>query len=253
MQPYYADDKCQLYLGDMREVLPALAIDGGVDAIITDPPYGETKLTWDRWVDGWPALAAAAASSMWCFGSMRMFLDHVDEFIAADWKLSQDIVWEKHNGSGFHADRFKRVHENATHWYRGAWADLHREVPTTPDAVKNTIRRKARPAHAGDIGAATYISEDGGPRLMRSVLQVRSMHGRAIHPTEKPIGILDPLIRYACPPGGLILDPFAGSGSTLDGARQAGRRAIGIEADERYAEIIANRLRQDALDFDGVI
>ena len=70
------------------------------------------------------------------------------------------------------------------------------------------------------------------------------MHFRAIHPTEKPAGLLDPLIRYACPPGGLVIDPFAGSGSTLDTARCTGRRAIGIEADERYAELAARRLSQ---------
>jgi site-specific DNA-methyltransferase (adenine-specific) len=73
------------------------------------------------------------------------------------------------------------------------------------------------------------------------------MHGRALHPTEKPIGLLDPLIRYACPVGGLVLDPFAGSGSTLDAARQAGRRAIGIEASEQYAERAALRLSQATL------
>ena len=64
---------------------------------------------------------------------------------------------------------------------------------------------------------------------MRSVIPVRSMHGRAIHPTEKPVGILDPLIAYACPPGGLVVDPFAGSGTTLEAPRCPGRQAIGVE------------------------
>jgi site-specific DNA-methyltransferase (adenine-specific) len=97
------------------------------------------------------------------------------------------------------------------------------------------------------VGPTTYTSEDGGPRLMRSVIQVRSTHGRAIHPTEKPIGILAPLILYSCPEGGTVLDPFAGSGSALDAARQAGRKAIGIEIDEGYCAAIVGRLSQGIL------
>jgi site-specific DNA-methyltransferase (adenine-specific) len=74
------------------------------------------------------------------------------------------------------------------------------------------------------------------------------MHGRAIHPTQKPVGILTPLIEYACPPGGLVIDPFAGSGSTLEAARLTGRRAIGIEAHEPYIERAARRLEQAPLE-----
>ncbi|WP_344089149.1 site-specific DNA-methyltransferase, partial [Luedemannella helvata] len=211
------------------------------DLVCTDPPYGETSLAWDRWPDGWPALAASVASSMWCFGSMRMFLDRRGDFDG--WKLSQDIVWEKHNGSGFATDRFKRVHEIATHWYRGSWTAIAHDVPRVAAQHGNkgkVIARAVRTPHTGDVGQSTYI--DDGQRLMRSVLAVPSMHGRAQHPTEKPLGILDPLIRYACPPGGLVVDPFVGSGSTLDAARQSGRRAIGIEANEAYCEAAARRL-----------
>ncbi|GAA0637520.1 hypothetical protein GCM10009535_12400 [Streptomyces thermocarboxydovorans] len=242
--PYWEDPDTglQLYLGDMREILPALGLKA--DLVVADPPYGETALDWDRWPDGWPTLAATVASSMWCFGSMRMFLNRRDEF--TDWKLSQDIVWEKHNGSGFAADRFKRVHEIATHWYRGDWCDVHHEVPTERSGRRGGgeggVRATATAReHTGKIAAKTWDGSDG-IRLLRSVVKVRSMHGRALHPTEKPLGVLDPLIRYACPPGGLVVDPFAGSGSTLDAARQTGRRAIGIEANEKYAEAAARRL-----------
>jgi site-specific DNA-methyltransferase (adenine-specific) len=249
IEPYYADDRCRLYLGDMREVLPAL--DLTVDAVVTDCPYGETSLKWDRWVDGWPTLAATAAASMWCFGSMRMFLEHGDEFTAAGWKFSQDIVWEKNNGTGTAADRFKRVHEHILFWYRGDWRSQHRVVPKERwyGADNKRVGKRSRsPEHFGAIGNAGYDSDE---RLMRSVLKVMNMHGRAIHSTEKPVGILDPLIRYACPPGGLVLDLFAGSGSTLDAARQAGRRAIGIEGDEKHIEAAAKRLSQPVLDFEG--
>lgn len=247
--PYWSDGHVQLFLGDMREVLPALGVTA--DLVLADPPYAETSLAWDRWPDGWPALAATVTSSMWCFGSMRMFLDRREDFTA--WKLSQDVVWEKQNGTGFAADRFKRVHEHVTHWYRGDWRDLHRKVPRVPgeyDAKGRTRSVKAagrRAAHAGDIGGHLYV--DDGLRLARSVLYARSMHGlKPIHPTEKPIGILTPLIEYACPPGGLVIDPFAGSGSTLEAARLTGRKAIGIEAYEPYAEAAAKRLAQAPLE-----
>jgi DNA modification methylase len=244
-QPYWSDDRVQLYLGDCREVLPALGVTA--DCIIADPPYGETSLKWDHWPDGWLEAAAGVARSMWCFGSLRMFLEHAGEFWRPGWKLSQDIIWEKHNGSGFASDRFKRVHEQPSHWYQGEWAAIHHVAPreTGGDGSKKVRTRGATP-HTGKIGNTGYA--DDGKRLIRSVIRCHSMQQRAIHPTEKPVGILDPLIRYACPAGGLVLDPFAGSGSSLDAARCAGRRAIGIEADERYCEAAARRLSQMTLE-----
>jgi site-specific DNA-methyltransferase (adenine-specific) len=246
--PYFADDRVTLYLGDCREIIPALGLTA--DLIVADPPYAETSLAWDRWPDGWPTLTADVASSMWCFGSMRMFLDRAGEF--AGWRLSQDVVWEKHNGSSFARDRFRRVHEHALHWYRGPWSAIHHDVPrvaATFNAKGRTTSASAvKVPHTGTIGAHTYV--DDGLRLARSVLRVRSMHRQAIHPSEKPVDLLDLLIRYACPPGGLVLDPFAGSASTLVAARAAGRRAVGIELHEPYAEAAALRLAADELDLE---
>lgn len=238
MKPYYEDSSVRLFHGDMREVLPALDLQA--DACVTDPPYGETSLAWDRWPEGWPALVSEYTDALWCFGSLRMFTDQWGDF--GGWRFSHDIVWEKHNGSGFLADRIRRVHELAGHFYRGDWSELYRDVPVTMDAKKKTVRRNEQPAHMGDIQRGEYQSHDRGPRLLTSVIRARSMHGRAIHPTEKPAAILDPLIRYSVPVGGLVLDPFAGSGSTLLTARSLGRRAVGIEADEKYCEAAAKRL-----------
>lgn len=162
----------------------------------------------------------------------------------AGWKLAQDIVWEKHNGSNFHADRFKRVHELAVqHYPEGvAWADVFKAVVTTPDATRRTLLRKHRPTHTGNIGGHVYASEDGGPRLARSVLYVPSCHGYAENETQKPEGIVDPLIRYSCPPGGLVFSPFMGSGTDLVAARMLGMRAIGCDVRESQCEIAARRL-----------
>lgn len=246
--PYFADGIVELYVGDCREVMPALGVKA--DCIVADPPFGETSLPWDRWPDGWLEVAASVTRSLWCFGSMRMFLEHAAEFRAAKWKLSQDVIWEKANGTGFATDRFKRVHETAAHWYRGDWRTVHHNTPQTdyfgPD--KHARGRNSRTPHTGEIGAHRY--DDDGTRLARSVQFARSVRG-GIHPTEKPSSLLELLISYACPPRGLVIDPFAGSGSTLDAARASGRRAIGIEADEKYAEQAARRLSQMTLDFGG--
>lgn len=244
--PFYEEDGITLYCGDCRDVLPAI---GPVDAVVTDPPYGDTSLDWDQPVKGWTDLIDTR--QVWCFGSMRFWLEHGHDF-RDGWTYGQEIVWEKHNGSSFHADRFKRVHELAVHWYRGEWRSLHTEPPVTLDATPRTVRRKRRPPHTGHIEASSYTSEDGGPRLMRSVLQVRSEHGRAVHPTQKPLGILRPLVQYSVPGGGVVLDPFAGSGSTLLAARELGRRAIGIEIDEGYCEAAVARLAQGTLDVGAV-
>jgi site-specific DNA-methyltransferase (adenine-specific) len=251
--PYWSDGQVSLYLGDCRVILPELGIKA--DCIIADPPYVSTSLDWDRWPDGWLEVAASVSRSMWCFLPIRQFAEppyRGREFHEAGWRLSQDIegehlVWEKHNGSSFHAERFKRVHEIACHWYRGDWASIYHEVPTTADATARTVRRKQRPPHTGHIEASSYASEDGGPRLMRSVIRVRSMHGRAISPTQKPGGLLEPMITYACPPGGLLADFFAGSGSALVIARQIGCRAIGVELREPQAEAAALWLSQGDL------
>ncbi|MEO9337104.1 site-specific DNA-methyltransferase [Mesorhizobium sp. SB112] len=224
--------------GDCRVVMPAHA---PFDLILADPPYGDTSLAWDRRVDGWLPLARAAlapSGSLWVFGSLRCFMATADQFAEAGLRLAQDVIWEKQNGSSFHADRFKRVHELAGQFYPTgvAWRDIYNAVQTTPDATTRTVRRKQRPPHTGHIDAGSYVSEDGGPRLMRSVIYARNAHGHAIHPTEKPSGLLEILIRTSCPKGGLVGDWFAGSGAAGEACRLSGRRYLGCEIDADMAE-----------------
>jgi site-specific DNA-methyltransferase (adenine-specific) len=247
-EPYYQDATTTLWLGDMREVLPALDI--APDLVVADPPYQSTSLAWDRWPEAWPGVVAKVASSMWCFGSMRMFLERRDEF--ENWRLSQDVVWDKQRASGFITDRLRRVHEHALHWYRGAWGAVHHNTPRV--IVDYRTQGNSLPSHSGQAdhytgGKRAALSwTDDGTRLMQSIVAAQTMWRRgAIHPTEKPVALLRPLIEYACPPGGLVLDPFAGSGSTAAAARELGRRCVLVEADERYAEAIVNRLAQDVL------
>lgn len=223
--------------GDCRDLMTAY---GPFDLILADPPYGDTSLAWDRRVDGWLPLARSAlkpSGSLWVFGSLRSFMATADQFADAGLRYAQEVVWEKQNGTSFHADRFKRVHELVAQFYRTdvPWAFVYNVVQTTPDATARTVRRKQRPPHTGRIEAGHYVSEDGGPRLMRSVIYARNCHGTAIHPTEKPSGLVEVLVRTSCPERGLVGDWFAGSGSAGEACRLSGRHYLGCEIDPGMA------------------
>ena len=234
-----------LHMGDCREILPTLP-HAAADLAIVDPPYGETSLRWDRRVVGWPSFLLPVikpSGSMWVFGSQRMFLECAPEF--SGWRFSHDVVWEKHNGTGLFNDRFRRVHENALHWYKAdsTWNSVFKAPQFTNDATARTVRKKGRPAQwIGATGETTYVSEDGGPRLMRSVIYARSEHGKAEHPTQKPLAIIDPLLRYGCPQEGIVLDPMMGSGSVGVAARHYGCGFIGIEARADYFDLACRRV-----------
>jgi site-specific DNA-methyltransferase (adenine-specific) len=239
----------RVLIGDARE-LAAAESPGSVDVIIADPPYGDTSLAWDRWPVGWLDAVEALlkpSGSLWCFGSFRMFWTHSQQF--SRWHVAQEIVWEKHNGSGSSADRFRRVHELSVHFYPKVrtWAEIYKKPVYTNDATARTVMHsKKRVAHWGSIGDSSYLSEDGGPRLQRSVIYHPSEHGNAIHPTQKPVEIVRQLIEYSCPAGGHVLSPFMGSGTDLIAAKLQGCHATGFELNPEYAEMAKERLAADA-------
>lgn len=252
MIAFDADGVC-LHHGDCREILEALE-PASADSSITDPPYGETSLTWDVPVGDWLPLIDRVLKpdgSLWVFGSMRFLAPMISDALSGGlgpWRFSHEIVWEKHNGSGFQTGRFRRIHEFAAHFYRGSWESVYKKQVVTMDATRRTRRSKRRPTHTGHIDAAPYISEDGGPRHETSVIYCRSDHGVALHPTQKPLGIIRPLIEYSCPPEGLVVDPFAGAGSVGVAAREMGRRAVLVEISDEYVSAAVSRLSQLSFD-----
>jgi site-specific DNA-methyltransferase (adenine-specific) len=250
LKPYFEEDGIVIYHGDCREIMPQL---DPVQCVIADPPYGDTSLEWDLRVEGWleAALGVLKPGTLWCFGSFRFFLETASDF--ADWKLAQDVIWEKHNGSGFQSDRFYRVHEHAVQFYPKSiqWADcIKNPLLSYKTDHKQVIRKAVPPSHTGSRGASSYTRKVGDQCLQRSVIYERSLHGEAVHPTQKPLGVTEMLIRYSTNKGDAVIDSFCGSGTTLVAAKNLGRKAIGIEIEEKYCEIAAKRLSQQVFQFE---
>lgn len=255
MTPYYQHTEITIYNCHWMEAIADVPL---VDCVITDPPYGETSLDWDTAEIAWLSAmdrVVSQSGSVWSFGSLKYLVWLLHSKGMTAFRHAQEIVWEKHNSSNFHADRFKRVHELVVQLYRQntPWEEIYKRPVHTHDATARAVRRKRRPTHTGHIEESAYRSEDGGPRLMTSVIYERSCHGYAQHPTQKPLGILRMLMEYSCPPQGTVLDLFCGSGSTLVAAKDTGRKAIGIEIDEKFCEIAAGRLSQSVMDFSAPV
>jgi site-specific DNA-methyltransferase (adenine-specific) len=235
--PYYSKDGIVIYCGDLRDILPLL---GRFDAMVTDPPYASTPLKWDKWPDGWPSVAARVTDSLWCFGTFRMFWDKRDEF--NDWKIAQDIVWEKQNGTSPVKNRFRGVHELVVQFYRGVWGEIFANPIYRFDAKARTVTRKQQIPHWGNIESSVYKSEDGGPRLERSVIHCRNCHRKGVFPTQKPEDLVEKFVRYSVPPSGVVVDPMMGSGSTLCVARKLGISAVGIDILEENCRLTVQQL-----------
>lgn len=230
MKPYFDDGQVTLYCGDCRDVLPRLA-PASVHLLLTDPPYGVGFTSHGRRVeafgpmvgdDGTLNVEAALRSAVRVLRNGR----HLYVFGTADltgFPLGGrcGLIWDKGTFSGGDLDN--------------GWAMAHEPIQfgvyvPLPAAVR---------ARRGD-----------GERLARlrrgSVLRYQRPSGSSVrrHPTEKPVALLRELIEMSSRPGEVVLDPFAGSGSTGVAAALEGRRALLVEVDERYCEVAADRLRR---------
>jgi DNA modification methylase len=227
--PYYRDESVTLWHGDCREILPSLAPQS-VDLVLTDPPFFmpathySSRTSWQRsWGDTsvlaafWGVVLDASIPALRPTGHLITFCngDSYPVFYPEMYRrfdVLKCIVWDKGSiGMG-------RV-----------WRNQHELVIAGRWETSN-------------------FTESGGSRS--DVIRAKVIpSGDRTHPVEKPTSVLAPLIEPTTEPGATVLDPFAGTGSTLLAARMAGRRVIGIEAEERYCEIAAKRLAQDCLDF----
>ncbi len=204
--------------GDCLSILPTITAESA-DLILTDPPYlvnyrsrdGRTIQN-DR-TDAWLSPA---------FAEMYRVLKN-DSFAVSfyGWP-SADKFLQAYRAAGFRVVGhlvFPKSYASSTGYVRYQHECAHLLAKGTPWSMAETI---------SDVVDWSYT-------------------GNTLHPTQKPVGTLEKLIEALCPPSGLVLDPFAGSGSTLVAARNLGRRWLGIELDDNYFHIANARLRESYL------
>lgn len=229
MSLYYSDDSVQLFHGDCltehREWLDA-------DVLVTDPPYG-TRFSEANSKGGYGRRQNAAGNSR----HAKVKNNSSEGFTIAndDTTETRDKALELWGIRPIIAFGSPRLPDPP-----GQWDD-------------RLVWDKKRPGMNGGPFRYTHeaIYARGMIRANNGTFSVFSIYpDQTDHIHAKPLALMDALIQ-TCPPG-TIADPFAGSGSTLVAAKALGRKAIGIELEERYCEIAARRLSQEVLDLGGL-
>lgn len=230
MRPYYADDAVTLYHGDCMAVLPGLPTDS-VALVLTDIPYGEVTRpigagfdkvrSWDKGdadVVTFELEPFVTELLRVCFGSFYVFcgieqISPLVELFTAAGLTTRVGVWEKTNPSPVNGQHL---------WLSG-----------TEHCV---FARKSKATFNEHCRVPVWRYPNGSSDR---------------HPTEKPSELFRRLLLASSDPGDTVLDPCAGSGTTLRAAKDLGRRAIGVERKAVYCTLICERLSQDVLDLGG--
>ena len=246
MEPYYDDGRCVIYHGDCRDVLASLPA-GSIDMTWTDPPYGRANLDGDLaasrvGVKGGRQVAPVTIAN----DKPEDFEPLIRGFLAEAARILKPDCCCCCTGGGGPTPNFARV----ALWMDEAPFQFFHAVVWDKSARGHGLgwryRRDYEFVMVGHLKGGRLAWADDSvavPNITRVPPVPNEMH-----PTTKPLALVENFIRWHCQPDAQILDPFMGSGTTLVAAKNLGRRAIGIEIEERYCEIAAKRLSQEVLD-----
>jgi len=251
-----------LLRADALEGVAALA-DASVDLVLADPPYGLGKdygndsdhvrgddyLAWTRrWV-------TAVLPKMKPNGSFYVFLtwQHSPEVFA--WLKTQltmvnEIIWDRRVPSmGGTVRKFSSVHDNIGFFVKG------RDYFFDLDAVRIPYDAETKKARSRSIFVGHKWLELGyNPKDVWSISRLHRQHAeREDHPTQKPLELIERIVRVSAPEGGLVLDPFAGSGTTAVAALRQGRGFVGFELNAEYHAMALRRVERERAEAAGVV
>jgi len=237
----------KLIKGDCLEKMKGIA-DNSIDAIITDPPYGTTACKWDSVIDFelmWEQLNRIIKpnGAIVLFGS-EPFSSALRMSNIKDYRY--DLIWNKIRAAGFlNANRMPlKQHENISLFYK--------KLPTyNPqkyiDKPYDKTKYNGKDMKENVLGSyVSKSSKNNGERFPKSILKFSQNWSRQqqIHPTQKPVLLMEYLIKTYTNENETVLDFTMGSGSTGVAAKNTNRNFIGIEQDEKYFNIAKERINQ---------
>lgn len=233
--------------------------DAAIDLIIADPPYSLGKdygnqsdklkaadyLVWmEKWID-------AALPKLKPNGSLYIFLTwryspEIFVMLKKRMQMMNEIIWDRRVPSmGGSTRSFTSVHDTIGFFVKSKsyYFDL--------DSVRIPYDAETKKARSRSIFVGAKWLEVGyNPKDLWSVTRIHKCDPeRADHPTQKPLEIIDRMIKASCPPDGVVLDPFMGSGTTAISAKRCGRDFVGFELNSDYCEIIQQRLASSEAQF----
>lgn len=237
------------HFGDCLELMPKYIDDKSIDMIFCDLPYGTTNCKWDSIIDLeklWIEYERIIKDN----GVILLFAQTPFDKVlgVSNLKLLKcEWIWEKTKATG-HLNAKKmpmKAHENILVFYKNL--PTYNPQKTTGHKPVNSYTKSIKDGTAdGEVYGKTGVVSGGGntDRYPRSVQVFASDTQKSkLHPTQKPLSLIEYMIKTYTNEGDLILDNCAGSGTTGLGARNLNRNYIMIEKDLKYYEIACNRLK----------
>jgi DNA modification methylase len=237
---------CQLMFGDCLERMKEIP-NSCLDMILCDLPYNTTKMKWDNMIPLEPLWTQykrviKSNGAIVLFGrepfSSKVRLSN-EEMYKYDW------IWEKSKATNFlFAKQMPLIaHEDIMVFYNRL--PNYNPQKTKGKPYNKGIEKRTKIEAVGKIGNGNLIINESGDRNPRSVIYFRTAESEGkFHPTQKPVALLEYLIKTYTNEGELILDNCMGSGSTCVAAINTNRRFIGIEKDDNYFEIAQKRINE---------
>lgn len=235
----------QLYQGDCLEIMKSIP-DKSIDLVCADPPFGTTRNRWDSVIpyeELWGGLKRVVKDN----GAILLFGQGLFSAELAcsnkEW-FRYRLVWEKTKAGGFlNARRMPlQAHEDISVFYK--------KLPTYNPQMsegKPYIKKAITNGDGGNYGKFNRVGttqKNEGTRFPRSVIRFSNDNHKSIHPTQKPVELLEYLIKTYSNEGDTVLDFCMGSGSTGVAAKSTNRDFIGIELDKQYFDIAYKRINE---------